>query len=182
MSYYRTVRNALKRFVRDYSYRDLYRPTPPSRKLARTSEARATQQDLLSQQLSGNGRDQGAARTHSARRPTPPSAPRSTWPAPRPTPRSWLPLRSGPPARRAPRGPPRRRACLLTRALSTPAARLWPADRLAVPAALRPAPAHHPAHHPWGPLSVSGRQRKKPAPDFTSGAGYRCVTNGGAAR
>ena len=142
----------------------MYRSTPPNRKLARTSEARATQQDLLSQQLSGNGHDQGAARTHSARRPMPPSAPRSTWPAPRPTPRSWLPLRSGPPARRAPRGSPRRRTRLLTRALSTPAARLWPAGRLATPTAFRPAPARHPAHRPWGPLSVSGRQRKSLLP------------------
>ena len=78
----------------------------------------------------------------------PPSAPRSNWPAPRLTPRSWPPLQSGAQARRssrrarrAPRESPRRRARLLARALSAPAARLRPAGRLAAPAALDPAPA-----------------------------------------
>ena len=39
----------------------MHRTTPPNRKVARTNGARATQQDLLSPQLSGNERDQGAA-------------------------------------------------------------------------------------------------------------------------
>lgn len=94
----RELISAHKRFVRDYSYRDLYRSTPPNRKLARTNEARATQQDLLSPQLSGNGRDQGVARTRSAWRPMPPSASRSTWPA------SAVAAESGP---RRPRYAPR---------------------------------------------------------------------------
>lgn len=125
----------------------------------------------LPPQLSGNGRDQGAARTRSARRTMPPSAPRSAWPAPQSTPRSWLPLRSWHRAlrssRRARRAPYRSRrhlARLLARAPSTPAARLRPADRLAAVSALRPAPARHPDHRPWGPPSVSGRQRKSLLP------------------
>ena len=69
-----------------------------NRKVARTNGARATQQDLLSPQLSGNGRDQGVARTRSAWRPMPPSASRSTWPA------SAVAAESGP---RRPRYAPR---------------------------------------------------------------------------
>ena len=68
------------------------------------------------------------------------------------------------PARRAPLGSPRHRARLLARAPSAPAARLRPAGRLAAVSALRPAPARHPDHRPWGPPSVSGRQRKSLLP------------------
>lgn len=132
---------------------------------------------MLSSQLSGNGRDQGVARTRSAWRPMPPSASRSTWLASADSTvlaasAIWA-SRSASAARvssssDAPTYPGAFDSCCSSLACGSPCC----------PYCFSPCACAPSCSPSMGTAFRIRQAKKKPAPDFTSGTGYWRVTNG----